>query len=56
MAKNQNTFEKRRREIDKRMKAAEKRSKRQNRKDAPPTAGTRPSDFPHEDAPSYPAD
>jgi hypothetical protein len=35
MSKNQNTFEKRRREIEKKQKAEEKRKRRQQRKDQP---------------------
>jgi hypothetical protein len=35
MGKNQNTFEKRRREIEKKQKAEEKRKRRQTRKDFP---------------------
>lgn len=35
MAKNQNTFEKRRREIEKKQRADEKRKRRQQRKDHP---------------------
>ena len=35
LAKNQNTFEKRRREMDKKHKAAEKRRRRRERKDRP---------------------
>jgi len=41
MAKNQNTFEKRRREIEKKQKAEEKRKRRQKRKDEPTTSGIR---------------
>jgi hypothetical protein len=44
MAKNQNTFEKRRREIEKKQKAEEKRKRRQHKKDNPdetPTSGIR---------------
>jgi hypothetical protein len=35
VAKNQNTFEKRRREIEKKQKAEEKRKRRKERKDQP---------------------
>jgi hypothetical protein len=38
VAKNQNTFEKRRREIEKKQKAEEKRKRRQQRKDQPAEA------------------
>ena len=34
MARNQNTFEKRRREMEKKLKAVEKRERRQRRKEA----------------------
>jgi hypothetical protein len=37
VGKNQNTFEKRRREVEKRQRAEEKRKRRQQRKDEPPT-------------------
>lgn len=37
MGKNQNTFEKRRREVEKRQRAEEKRKRRQQRKDEPET-------------------
>ncbi len=40
MAKNQNTFEKRRREVEKRFKAEEKRKNRLKRKTDGPAAGT----------------
>lgn len=51
MAKNQNTFEKRRREMDKKYKAAEKRRRRREKKergDEPDEPS--PSDDLHEDA------
>ena len=35
MGKNQNTFEKRRREVEKRQRAEEKRKRRQQKKDEP---------------------
>jgi hypothetical protein len=38
VGKNQNTFEKRRREVEKRQKAEEKRKRRQQRKDEPQAA------------------
>ena len=41
VAKNQNTFEKRRREIEKKQRAEEKRKRRQQRKDQPEDAETR---------------
>jgi hypothetical protein len=44
MAKNQNTFEKRRRDMEKKMRAEDKRKKRQVRKDRanlPPEPATR---------------
>ena len=47
MAKNQNTFEKRRRDMEKKMRAEDKRKKRQVRKDRanlPPEPATRISD------------
>jgi hypothetical protein len=40
MAKNQNTFEKRRREIEKKQKAEEKRKRRQHKKDNPDETAT----------------
>jgi len=36
IAKNQNTFAKRQREMDKKFKAQEKRARREDRKNAPP--------------------
>lgn len=57
MAKNQNTFEKRRREMDKRQKAAEKRARRQTRKDSPPVYESAHPPHPlDEDPPQAPAE
>jgi hypothetical protein len=41
MAKNQNTFEKRRREVEKKQRADEKRKRRVERKSAPPESERR---------------
>jgi hypothetical protein len=42
MAKNQNTFEKRRREMEKKQRAEEKRKRRQTRKNDEPASLKRP--------------
>jgi hypothetical protein len=47
--KNQNTFEKRRRELDKKQKAEEKRARRQRKKDRPDTLSERYSAPPRDD-------
>lgn len=52
MAKNQNTFEKRRREIEKKQRAEEKRKRRQNRKAADGTALPEAAAMPPDDAQS----
>ncbi len=49
MAKNQNTFEKRRREVEKKMRADEKRKKRGQRKLAGPEPERRDADPPSEE-------
>lgn len=46
MAKNQNTFAKRKREIDKKLKAEEKRARRKKRKEADGAASDAPATDP----------
>jgi hypothetical protein len=50
MAKNQNTFEKRRREVEKKQRADEKRKRRADRKTAPPLPIRRDANPPDDDA------
>lgn len=50
MAKNQNTFEKRRREVEKKQRADEKRKRRVERKSAPPESERRDANPPTEDS------
>ncbi len=49
MAKNQNTFEKRRREIEKKQRAEEKRKRRQTKKTADSSPAPRPIEQPDTD-------
>ncbi|MCE9545424.1 MAG: hypothetical protein K8T25_07895 [Planctomycetia bacterium] len=48
MAKNRNTFEKSRREVEKRRKADDKRARKKTRKENGPSDEVRPSDDPQQ--------